>query len=105
MLEERLSTRKLYEVARTLRRLPDPGRVSDADWAQVLVCEVRRSLSAVHGGEAGLEPAEAGLTLDEQAGYEATRNEVSAWIDRLLVARALAEARPRVRPARREAAI
>lgn len=104
LLEERLSSRKVHELARTLRRLPDPGRSNEPSWARLLVLEVECSLARVHAGEASVDPAVIGLSLDEQAGYAALHAEVSAWIERMLVARTFAAAAPKRRRAEEIAA-
>jgi CRISPR-associated protein Cmr2 len=96
ILESRLSSRRIYEIAAALRRLPSPQtRSQDAAWARLLALEVRRSLSRV--GEGALEPEEVGLRLDEGTGYGNLHRGVSAWIDRVLIARTFARATPRPR--------
>jgi CRISPR-associated protein Cmr2 len=97
VLEERLSSRKVFEIDRTLKRLPEPAGATDSGWGRVLALEVRRSLSRVHAGEGGVAPEEVGLSLNEQAGYAALRSEVSSWVQRMLVARTFAAAAPRLR--------
>ncbi len=103
VLGERLSSRKVYEIARTLARLPEPVMASETGRARVLALEVRRSLSRVHGGESGVDPDAAGLSLNEGSGYGTLRAQVSSWIERMLVARTLVEAAPRLRRNRQEA--
>jgi CRISPR-associated protein Cmr2 len=97
-----LSTRKVYQIARTLQRLPAPAHASEPGWGWVLSREVRRSLSRVDA-DGGVEPAAVGLRLETAADhatlavtpdYAALHAEVSAWINRLLIARTFAMARP-----------
>jgi len=96
LLEARLSSRKVYEIAATLRRLPTPGTVDhDATWARLLALEVRRSLSRV--GEGAVKPDEVGLRLDGGTQYGDLHRRVSAWVDRMLIASTFARATPRVR--------
>jgi CRISPR-associated protein Cmr2 len=95
LLMERLSSRKVYEVARTVARLPDPTVVDDVAWAQLLSREVRRSLS--RAGEGDVTAEDVGLSLDESAGYGALHDRVRAWVSRMLIARTFAEANPRPR--------
>jgi CRISPR-associated protein Cmr2 len=103
LLGEQLSSRKVYEVARTLRRLPEPGQANESGWVRVLALDVRRSLSRV-GAEGGVDPAAVGLTLDPDAEYPKLRAEVSAWVERMLIARTFAMAQPRPRRHDEEAA-
>jgi len=98
LLGGRLSSRKVYEIDRTLTRLPDPAASSDPAWTQLLALEVRRSLARAHAGEPGVELGAIGLPLDEQAGYPAIHREVTSWVERMLVARTFANAEPRSRP-------
>jgi len=96
LLEKRLSSRKVYEIAATLRRLPTPETVDqDAAWERLLLLELRRSLSRV--GEGALEPEEVGLCVDESADYGDLHRRVLAWVDRMLIASTFARATPRVR--------
>lgn len=99
LLTEGLSSRKVYEVARTLARLPRGGASPDEGWSRVLALEVRRSLARVEAGQASVRPAEAGLDTDESHPYAAMHDEVSAWVDRLLVARIFKQAEPALRQA------
>lgn len=96
LLGERISSRKVYEVARTLRRFPEPGQANDPGWVRVLALDVRRSLSRV-GAEGGVDPAAVGLTLDQKVEYAKLHAEVSAWVERMLIARTFAMAMPRRR--------
>jgi CRISPR-associated protein Cmr2 len=97
LLEQKLSTRKVHEIASTPRRLPAPDAARDDDWAQVLALEVQRSLARVEAGAGALEPSTAGLTLHLPAGYAALYHSVSSWVDRMLIAREFAAAEPRLR--------
>lgn len=103
LLGERISSRKVYEVARTVRRLPEPGQANDPGWVRVLALDVRRSLSRV-GAEGGVDPAAVGLTLDQKVEYAKLHAEVSAWVERMLIARTFAMAMPRRRRHDEEAA-
>lgn len=103
LLGERLSSRKVYEVARTLRRLREPGHANEVGWVRLLALDVRRSLSRV-GAEGGVDPAAVGLTLDQKAEYAKLHAEVSAWVERMLIARTFAMAVPRRRRHGEEAA-
>jgi len=94
-LRDRLSWRKVYEIASILARLPEPGKVDAAGWARVLALEVRRSLARVEGGT--LSPEDAGLALDENGGYAALHDHVRAWVARMLIARTFAQAEPHER--------
>jgi CRISPR-associated protein Cmr2 len=95
LLIGKLSTTKVYEIAHTLARLPQPEQAPGAIWGTILAREVRRSLARTHAGDPGIELAELGLGLDDTAGYATVRREVAAWVDRVLVARTFAEAEPR----------
>jgi CRISPR-associated protein Cmr2 len=95
LLQERLPSRKVYEIAKTLARLPEPGGTTANDWARVLALEVRRSLARVEGG--ALSPESAGLDLDEASGYAALHRRVGDWVERMLIARTFAQAEPRER--------
>lgn len=95
LLQDRLSSRKVYEIANSLRRLPEPDGTENNGWARVLALEIRRSLARVEGGS--LSPESVGLSLDEGADYAALRTRVNAWIECLLIARTFAQAEPRER--------
>jgi CRISPR-associated protein Cmr2 len=95
LLRDRLPSRKVYEIASTLERLPEPGETAEGGWARVLVLEVRRSLARIEGGALSAESA--GLALNEGAGYAALHAHVRAWVARLLIARTFAQAEPRER--------
>lgn len=95
LLAERLPSRKVYEVANVLSRLPEAADGETAGWARLLALEVGRSLSRVESG--GLSPETAGLALDPGRDYAALRASVSSWVARLLIARVFAQATPRAR--------
>lgn len=102
LLRDRLPSRKVYEIASTLSRLPEPGAVTTGRWARVLALEVRRSLSRIEGGP--VRPQDAGLALDEHGDYAALRDHVRAWVARMLIARTFAQAAPRELGVREEVA-
>jgi CRISPR-associated protein Cmr2 len=102
-----VSTRKVYQIAETLRRFPRPGESIDdsAVWARMLADEARRSLERMDAGGASLRLDDAtlkgqlGLDLGRAAApdetlYDARHRTVADWIDRLLIARVLDEAQP-----------
>lgn len=95
-LEAQLSTGKVYEIGAILARLPRPVEGEDRALRGVLEFEVRRSLGRVGSG-AGVDPATMGLLLDKQQDYRQLHGEVAAWVDRVLIARAFAAAKPRAR--------
>lgn len=82
---DRIPSRKVYEIASILTRLPKPDDASRDGWARVLALEVKRALSRVDG--AGLRPEDVGLALDPRTGYAALHACVDAWVARLLTAR------------------
>jgi CRISPR-associated protein Cmr2 len=85
LLREHISSRKVYEIAKLLTRLPKPGEANADGWPRVLALAVRRSLSRNEG--AGLRPEDVGLFLDPDIGYAALYGQVEAWVARLLIAR------------------
>jgi len=84
LLRDRIPSRKVYEIASIVTRLPKPDEANGDGWARLLALEVKRSLSRIEG--AGLRPDEVGLTLDPSAGYAALHARVEAWVARLLIA-------------------
>ncbi|MBX3141501.1 MAG: type III-B CRISPR-associated protein Cas10/Cmr2 [Trueperaceae bacterium] len=98
LLEDRLPSRKVYEVAALYRRLPEPGAVTGGGWSRVLASEVTRVLARVEGG--AVRPEEVGLSLDEGESYAGLRGRVESWVARMLIARTFDKAAvtgPRVR--------
>lgn len=93
VLRERLSSKKVYDVARTLQRLPSPDHAGEPGWGRVLAMDVRRSLLR-SGGDRGVEPADVGLLLDVSSPYAALHAEVLGWVERMLIARSFASAEP-----------
>lgn len=85
LLRDRMPSRKVYEVASILRRLPKPGEANGDGWARVLALEVKRALSRVEGS--GLRPEDVGVVLDPKTGYAALHVQIEAWVARLLIAR------------------
>jgi CRISPR-associated protein Cmr2 len=91
LLSEELSSRKVYEVAAILHRLPvhvDPSEA--ASWQRLLVGEVTRALART--GEGSLTPDAVGLTFPPT--YADCRHAVEQWVNRLLLARVLTMATP-----------
>lgn len=101
LLGDRLPSSKVYEIARILRRLPQPDDASGDSWARVLALEVRRVLSRIEG--AGLRPEDVGLALDT-LDYATLHGQIDAWVERLLVARTFARAAIRGRHSQEAAA-
>lgn len=95
LLNSRLPSRKIYEIATTLARLPEPGKYKGSEWARMLALEVRRTLSRVEDG--ALQPEDADLALDDKAGFSVLYEHVSEWVRRMLIARTFAQALPRER--------
>ncbi len=94
LLAHRLSSRKVYEIANLLERLPEPVQGGlDSGWSRVLALEVRRALARTEEG--GLAPEEVGLQLDHTTDYPPLYTGVRDWVVRLLVARTFAQALPR----------
>lgn len=85
LLRDRIPSRKVYEIASILTRLPKPDEASGDGWPRVLALDVKRSLSRIEG--AGLRPEDVGLSLDPNTGYSALYAQVEAWVARLLIAR------------------
>lgn len=102
LLRDRIPSRKVYEIARILTRLPGPDEATGDGWARVLALEVKRALSRIEG--AGLRPDEVGLALDPSAGYAALHAQVDAWVARLLIARTFDRAAIRERRSQEAAA-
>lgn len=102
LLRDRIPSRKVYEIASILTRLPGPDEATGDGWARVLALEVKRALSRIEG--AGLRPHEVGLALDPRAGYAALHAQVDAWVARLLIARTFDRAAIRERRSQEAAA-
>jgi CRISPR-associated protein Cmr2 len=84
-LRERIPSRKVFEIADMLRRLPNPQDASGDGWARVLSLEVKRALTRVEKGS--LRPEDVGLALDTEAGYVKLHDHINSWVARLLIAR------------------
>ena len=95
LLRDRIPSRKVYEIANMLRRLPKPDEANGDGWSRVLALEVKRALSRIEGS--GLRPDEVGLALNPRAGYKALHSQVDAWVARLLIARTFDRAAVRER--------
>jgi CRISPR-associated protein Cmr2 len=94
----RLSVRKVYQIADILKRLPEPKACAPdeaASFGLALESEVKRALKRGDRSQERLGPAGVGLSLDG-AEYAAKRKAVADWIDRMLIARAIAESKPGV---------
>ena len=86
LLRDRIPSRKVYEIASILSRLPmSADEAEDEGWALVLALEVKRALSRVEGD--GLRPEDVGLCLDAHRDYAAMRGQIDAWVARMLIAR------------------
>jgi CRISPR-associated protein Cmr2 len=105
---KRLSSRKVYQIADIVRRLPEPRPAPKAeassgdelaDFKPVLFAEVKRTLKRIDGGGGGsLALEEVGLAEIESAfNYASMHSAVSGWVDRLLIARAFAESEPKLK--------
>lgn len=91
LLRDGLSSRKIYEIAAVLNRLPEQVDSSEApSWKRLLVGEVTRALART--GERSLTPSDVGLTFPQT--YADCRQAVEQWVNRLLLARVLAMATP-----------
>lgn len=94
----RLSTRKVYELHKTLARLPEGSVGPDREWARLLILQVRHSLSRVSASQDTADPALPGdldLTLDPEADYASLRRKLAGVVSRLLVGMTVAAAVPR----------
>jgi len=95
-----LSVRKVHQIAAILRRLPDAKactREELVSFDRALAAEVKRALARSDGDGERLKPEDVGLSL-ARGGYADTRDAVSKCIDRVMIARALAESEPKSRP-------
>lgn len=99
VLAHGLSIGKIYEIQRTLQRLPKPTDALSESWARLLTLEVRRSLARNESGEGTLDAAQVGLDL--AGSYPRIHATVAAWVSRMLIAQTFAAATPRP-PARAE---
>jgi CRISPR-associated protein Cmr2 len=98
LVEDLLSVKKIHEIAAILRRLPEPAGLPQDEaegFAAVLRGEVGRALARNEAGALSFE--QVGLELPDNYGYGEMHEAVERWVDRLLIARAIAEARPRRR--------
>lgn len=100
LVEDLLSVKKIHEIGAILRRLPKPAGLSEdeaAGFAAVLRGEVARALARNEAGALSFEK----VKLDLPGTYGEVHAAVDRWVDRMLIARTLAEARPRPRLASR----
>ena len=93
LLRGTLSTRKVFEIARTWRRFPKPASAIGPDWADMLASEVDRSLARVDTGGDSVDATKVGLALT-QADYKGAHQAVADWVDRMLIAKMFADADP-----------
>lgn len=85
LLRERIPSRKVYEIASILARLPKPAEANGDGWSRVLALEVKRTLARIEGS--GLRPEDVGLSLEPETQYAALHTQIDAWVARLLIAR------------------
>jgi len=103
LLQGRLSSRKVYEIATTIARLPKPSESVDSPLARLLELEIRHSLGRVEGGS--LTPDQVGLDLEAHFGYTKLHARIDQWVTRLLIARTFAQAQPCARHREEEAVV
>lgn len=86
---------KAQELRSILRQFPTQVKAEESSaWSHVLRWEVRRVLGRAGLGLAeapGMTPEAVGLDLDEGGNYATNRTRASAWVDMMLVARALSQ--------------
>ncbi len=101
LLRSGLSTRKVHELHAALRRLPGPdqlGRPADSvAFAELLTDELRRLLRRAHNGICDSTPPDLDELVPDDGTYESRRACAFAWIERILIARAIHEATPQRR--------
>ena len=85
LLRDRIPSRKVYEIASILTRLPKPDEANGDGWGRVLALEVNRALSRIESS--GLRPEDVGLSLDARTDYAVLHAQIDAWVARLLIAR------------------
>jgi CRISPR-associated protein Cmr2 len=94
LLQDRLPSRKVYEISHILARLPKPAEECETGWTRVLALEVERAFRRVEGGSLRpLRLEDAGLVIDAEvaeAGYAALHARVQSWISSMLIARTFA---------------
>jgi CRISPR-associated protein Cmr2 len=114
---KRLSSRKVYQIADIVLRLPEPRSAPKPDpeaspeaadelagFRPVLLAEVKRALKRIDGGDGGLTPTDVGLDIERMTHYAPMRRAVLDWINRMLIARAFAESEPEAKTPRSGAA-
>jgi CRISPR-associated protein Cmr2 len=97
LLSSTLSSKKVYEIAALLARLPPSGSHLSAGWSTVLVREIDRALSRTHAGEVALRSVDVGLRLEGAHDYAPLHADVAAWVKRLLIASVFAKSVPKLR--------
>ena len=90
LIPDGIPSRKIYEIKSVLDRLPDPEKVSEADWANVLWGEVNRSLGRIERGELSLEDGR--ISIPNSKDYKQLHEEITAWVNRMIIARTLKRA-------------
>jgi CRISPR-associated protein Cmr2 len=92
-----LSVRKVHQIGAILKRLPEAKTCASHEvpaFNLALISEVKRALRRSDRSQERLEPQHVGLSLDAAA-YADNRKAVAVWIDRMLIARAIAESKPK----------
>lgn len=102
LLRDRIPSRKVYEIASILTRLPKPDEANGDGWARVLALEVKHALSRIEGS--GLRPEDVGLSLGARTDYATLHAQIDAWVARLLIARTFDHAAIRERRSQEAAA-
>lgn len=85
LMQNRMPSRKVYEIAKILTRLPQPSIHPGDEWARVLELEVKRSLSRIESS--GLQPMDVGLKMDSKTQYSELHSYIEKWVKCLLIAR------------------
>uniref|UniRef100_E6Q6Q6 Putative CRISPR-associated protein Crm2 n=1 Tax=mine drainage metagenome TaxID=410659 RepID=E6Q6Q6_9ZZZZ len=95
--EATFPARRIYEIKSICSRLPDsvPPQ-DDRDWARLLRLEVRRAISRTDIGAEG-NLSKVGPKFGDDDGYVDSQRKVEHWVSRMLIARLLASATPRLK--------
>jgi len=100
ILAGKLSSKKIYEIQRDLRRMPDASRIAPEDnrsWATLLRDDVTRTLKRTGNDEIDetITPEMAGLdfsSLGDNPEYQKIKCVAEQWVGRMLVMRAFVPA-------------